>query len=154
MTFRIKLLPEGKDILTGVLPKMNRRFKGGIHAALNQAGFNLVKTAKDGIQQQKKQGRLYRRRGRRAKRASAGGQYPGTVTGQTISSIDFDLRGGSQMEFGIRDRQNGPRDLPTWLEEGTNKMEARPTLGLSHDAREKDTFNYLRRMPFDRMSKK
>ena len=154
MTFRIKLKPEGQDILTGVLPNMNRKFVGGIQAALNQAGFNLVKTAKDGMQRETKKGRVYKRRGRRSRRASAAGQYPGIVTGQTIQSVFFEIRGGSQMEFGIKDRTDGPKDLPKMLEEGTSKMKPRPTLGLSHKAREKDTLNYLRRMPFDGMTKK
>ena len=154
MTFRIKLKPEGQDVLTGVLPKMNRKFVGGIQGALNQAGFNLVKTAKDGMQRETKKGRVYKRRGRRSRRASAAGQYPGIVTGQTIKSVFFEIRGGSQMEFGIRDRTDGPKDLPKMLEEGTSKMKPRPTLALSHAAREKDTLNYLRRMPFDGMTKK
>ena len=154
MTFRIKLMPEGRDVLTGVLPQMDRRFQGGIQAALNQGGFNLVKTAKDGMQRETKKGRVYKRRGRRAKRASAAGQYPGIVSGKTIQSVFFEIRGSSQMEFGIRDRKDGPKDLPKWLEEGTSKMKPRPTLALTHAAREKDTLNYLRRMPFDRMTQK
>lgn len=152
--FTIKLTPKGKDNLIGVLPKMDREFKGGVQAALNQAGFNLVKTAKDGMQRETKKGRVYKRRGRRSRRASAAGQYPGIVTDQTINSVFFEIRGGSQMEFGIKDRAEGPKDLPKMLEEGTSKMKPRPTLGNSHKAREKDTLNYLRRMPFDRMTKK
>lgn len=153
MTFRIKLNREGRDFFTGVLPSMDRNFRGGIRSALQQAGFNLVKTAKDGIQRQTKQGVVYSRRGRR-KRASSGGQYPGIVEGKTLAGIDFEIKGASQMEFGIRDRiGKGSKDVPKFLEDGTSKMEARPTLGLSHAAREKDTFNYLRRLPLDRMKK-
>ena len=152
--YTIKLRPRGKDVFTGVLPTMNRRFKGGIASALKQVGFNLIKTAKDGMQREVKKGRIYKRRGKRAKRASAAGQYPGIVTGQTIKGVDFETRGSSQVEFGIKDRKNGPKDLPTWLEEGTSKMAPRPTLASASEAREKDTLGYLRRMPFDRMTKK
>lgn len=155
MTFTIQLTPQGKDVLHGVLPHMERKFRGGIRAALFQVGFNLVKTARDGIQRQSKKGRVYKRRGKRARRASAGGQYPGIVTGQTIAAIDYDVRGADQLEFGIRDRNDRkPKNLPTFLEEGTRRMAARPTLGLSNAAREKDIYNWLRRMPLQRMTQK
>lgn len=152
--FRIKLKPEGQDVLAGVLPTMDRRFRGGIKAALLQAGFLLVKTAKDGMQREKKTGTVVKRRGRRARRASAPGQYPGIDTGQTVQDVDMDVRGSEQLEFGIKDRKNGPKDLPTFLEEGTSKMAPRPTLALSHNAREKDIYNWLRRMPHQRMTQK
>lgn len=152
--FRIKLKPEGQDVLTGVLPTMDRRFRGGIRAALLQGGFALVKTGKDGIQRETKKGVVVKRRGRRARRASAAGQYPGIDSGQTIQGIDMEVRGSDQLEFGIKDRKNGPKDLPTFLEEGTSKMAPRPTLALSDDARQKDLYSWLRRMPHQRMTQK
>lgn len=152
--FRIKLKPEGRDVLTGVLPNIDRKFVGGVRAALLQAGFILVKTAKDGMQREKKSGRVYKRRGKRAKRASAAGQYPGISTGKTIGGVTMEVQGTNQLEFGIQDRTSSPRDLPTFLEEGTSKMAPRPTLALANEAREKDIFGYLRRIPFQRMTQK
>ena len=153
-TYRIKLKPEGKDVFTGVLPFLDRDFKGGIRAAALQISFNLVKTGKDGIQREKKLGRFYKRKGKRKRRASAGGQYPGIVTGQTLRGIDAKVRGDREIEFGIEERQDGPRDLPKWLEEGTSKMEPRPTLGNANRDRQKDIENYLRHTPLDRMTRK
>ncbi len=152
--FSIKLKPEGQDVLTGVLPNMNRRFLGGIRAALLQGGFSLVKTGKDGMQRETKKGNVVKRRGRRSRRASAAGQYPGIDTGQTIRDIDMEVRGSEQLVFGIKDRKQGPKDLPTFLEEGTSKMAARPTLALSNKAREKDLYNWLKRTPHQRMTQK
>lgn len=152
--FRIKLLPEGRDVFTGVLPNLNRNFLGGIRAALLQGGFVLVKTGKDGMQRETKKGRPVKRRGRRSRRASAAGQYPGIDTGQTIKGIDMEVRGSDQLVFGIKDRKQGPKDLPTFLEEGTSKMAPRPTLALANEAREKDIYNWLRRMPHQRMTQK
>ena len=152
--FRIKLKPEGRDVFTGVLPNLDRRFRGGIRAALLQGGFSLVKTGKDGIQRETKKGNIVRRRGRRSRRASAAGQYPGIDTGQTVRGVDMEVRGSDRLEFGIKDRRNGPKDLPTFLEEGTSRMAPRPTLALSNDAREKDLFNWLRRVPHQRMTQK
>lgn len=154
MTFRIKLNPEGRDFFKGVLPSMERNFQGGVRAALQQVGFNLVKTARDGIQHETKTGRVYKRRGRRDHRASAAGQYPANDTGETIKGIDYEIRGSAQVEFGIRERQTGIKDVPKFLEEGTSKMKPRPTLALSFAAREKDVFNYLQRIPHERISKK
>ena len=152
--FTIKLLPEGRDVFTGVLPNMNRNFLGGIRAALLQGGFLLVKTAKDGMQRETKTGRVVKRKGKRSRRASAAGQYPGIGTGQTIQGVDMEIRGADQLEFGIMDRQQGSNDVPTFLEEGTSKMAARPTLALSHDARQKDLYNWLRRIPLQRMTQR
>lgn len=154
MTFRIKLLPEGQDVFTGVLPTIDRRFKGGIRAALFQVGFNLVKTGKDGMQREVKTGVLVKRRDKRSRRRSSSGQFPGIDTGQTIRAVDMEIKGTNQVIFGIRDRGNGPKDLPTFLENGTSKMAPRPTLALSHAAREKDTYNWLRRIPHERLVKK
>ena len=139
--FRIKLDSKGHDFFTGVLPNVERALRSGINQGLHQAGFNLVKTAKDGIQRGPKTGRIYNRRGRR-KRASAPGQYPGIVTGDVLNAMRFDVHGASEMEFGNTDFK------ATFLELGTAKMAPRPALTLSVDAREKATLQVLRMAGF------
>ena len=139
--FRIKLDSKGQDFFTGVLPNVERALQRGINQGLHQAGFNLVKTAKDGIQRGPKTGRVYSRRGRR-KRASAAGEYPGIVTGDYLNAMIFEVHGSSEMEFGDTDFK------ATFLELGTANIEPRPALTLSVDAREKDTLQVLRTAGF------
>ncbi len=144
--FRIKLDARGKDFFTGVLPNVEVAMKRGINQGLHQAGFNLVKTAKDGIQRGPKTGRVYARRGRR-KRASAPGQYAGIVTGDYLNAMAFEVHGSSEMVFGNSDFK------ATFLELGTSLMEPRPALTLSVDAREKDTLQVLRTAGFSALER-
>jgi hypothetical protein len=140
--FRIKLDSKGQDFFTGVLPNVERALQRGINQGLHQAGFNLVKTGRDGIQRGPKTGRDYIRRGRR-KRASAPGQYAGIVTGDYLNAMRFDVHGASEMEFGNTDFK------AEWLELGTVNMAPRPALTLSVEAREKDTLQVLRQAGFN-----
>lgn len=140
--FRIKLDSKGQDFFTGVLPNVERALQRGINQGLHQAGFNLVKTARDGIQRGPKTGRTYTRRGRR-KRASAPGEYAGIVTGDYLNAMIFEVHGSSEMGFGNTDLK------ATFLELGTVNMAPRPALTLSVDAREKDTLEVLRMAGFN-----
>lgn len=158
MTFSIKLKPEGQDVLTSVLPTMDSRFLEGIRAALLQGGRALVRGARDGMILERKTGVLYRigpgqrrqlRIFKKQHKASSEGQYPAILTGQTVNGIDYEIRGSSQLVFGIRDRKDrGPIDLPTFLEK------TRPTLALTDKAKSKDLYNWLRRLPHQRMTQK
>lgn len=139
--FSIKLARKGQDFFTGVLPNIERALQRGINDGLHQAGFNLVKTAKDGIQRGPKTGRVYTRRGRR-KRASAPGEYAGIVTGDYLNGMIFEVHGSSEMEFGNTDPK------AAFLELGTANLEPRPALALTVEAREKDTLEVLRRAGF------
>lgn len=139
--FIIKLDARGQDFYTGVLPNIERALQRGINQGLHQAGFNLVKTARDGIQRGPKTGRVYSRRGRR-KRASAPGQYAGIVTGDYLNAMSFEVHGASEMVFGNTDFK------ATFLELGTASLAPRPALTLSVDAREKDTLIVLRTAGF------
>lgn len=139
--FDIKLDSKGQDFFTGVLPNVEPAMQRGINQGLHQAGFNLTKTAKDGIQRGPKTGRVYARRGRR-KRASAPGEYAGIVTGDYLNAMAFEVHGASEMVFGNADFK------AAFLELGTSRMEPRPALTLSVDAREKDTLQVLRQSGF------
>ncbi len=60
--FRIQLNPQGKKFATGVIPNIESAMRRGIHAGMQEAGFLIVKTLRDGIQNQQKLGRIYKRR--------------------------------------------------------------------------------------------
>ena len=135
-----------------------RRFKGGIRSAGLQVGANLIRTARMGMEREKKLGRMYTRKGRR-KRASAPGQYPGIVTGETIRGLDMTMRGSEQLEFGIKDRVAKPKHLPTFLELGTRvngkvRMEPRPTLQLANASQEKNSYNWFKIIPIKKILRK
>lgn len=147
MILKVKQPSKTKAFIRGKLPILHKEFKGGIRAALFQCGFILKKTMKDGMERQPKTGVTYIRKGRR-KRASSGGQYAGIVTGETIRSIDYTIKGSSELEFGIRNRSGKSRDVPKFLEEGTRNIEPRPSLQLTNQAREKDMQVFLRKMPY------
>lgn len=136
--FTIKLDPKGVDFFTGVLPNLDEAMKRGIRAGMQQAGFLIVKTLRDGIQRQKKTGRFYTRRGKR-RQASAPGQYAGIVTGDYLRSADFKVGADDSLEYGFTDRK------ATWLELGTKNMKPRPALALATEARQADTFDILAR---------
>ena len=147
--FKIKLDRRGQDFFTGVLPNVERAMQRGINQGLHQAGFNLFKTAKDGIQRGPKTGRVYTRRGRR-KRASAPGEYPAILSGDYLNAMTFEVYGAFEMEFGNTDFK------AEWLELGTEKeigsMEPRPALTLAVEAREKDTISVLRAAAFSTLT--
>ncbi|MEE9159927.1 MAG: hypothetical protein V3U60_16270 [Gammaproteobacteria bacterium] len=141
--FKIKLDAKGQDFFTGVLPNVERAMKRGINQGLHQAGFNLVKTAKDGIQRGPKTGRVYTRKGRK-KRASAPGEYAGIVTGDYLAAMSFEVHGASEMEFGNQDFKATYLELGTRNKDGGVRMAPRPALTLSVEVRQKDTLEVLR----------
>lgn len=98
----------------------------GIRKGFYLLGKELVKTARAGVMNPPKTGRIYRykRESGRYKnhQASAPGEYPANETGAYRKSLGFEVRGGRQMEFGS-DSEYG-----AYLEKGTSRMGPRPTL--------------------------
>ncbi len=136
--FTIQLKPQGKSFFTGVLPNLESALKRGIRAGMQEAGFLIVKTLKDGIQRGPKTGQFYIRKGRR-KQASAPGEYAGIVTGDYLRSADFRVGADDSLEYGFNDKK------ATWLELGTKNMKPRPALALATEERQSDTFDILAR---------
>lgn len=136
--FRIQLNPQGKKFATGVIPNIKSAMRRGIHAGMQEAGFLIAKTLRDGIQRQQKLGRIYMVRGR-FKQASAPGQYAGIVTGDYLNSVDFNVGADNSLVYGFKDRK------ATLLELGTKNLKPRPALALATEERQSDTFNILAR---------
>lgn len=140
--FEIKLVrpSDSRDFFKGVLGNTRKAFEQGINQGLHQAGFNLVKTFRDGVQRQPKTGRIYSigaKRGRRGTRknrhqASAPGEYPAILSGDYLKAIDFNVRGSKELEFGNSDEK------AVVLELGSRNMAPRSALLQSIDARSKD----------------
>ena len=107
----------------------------GIRQGFFRLGARLKAELQKEVLVKNKTGRVYRR-GRRRHRSSGAGQTPANLTGNYRKNIGFQIRGATQMQFGIHD--GAP--YAVFLEEGTSKMEARPGLGnavkaVSRDAR-------------------
>lgn len=120
------------------------RTRRGIRQGFFRLGNDLVRTLKQEALKKNKRGRTYTSRGRTGRRrrhvASAPGQTPANRTGNYRKNAGYQIRGSSQLEFGIRD--GAPYGI--FLEEGTKKMAPRPGLGNSVKANERNA-----RMDFD-----
>ena len=90
----------------------------GITLGLNETGNKMVKHTRQKMSSGPFTGKTYRIRGR-LHRASAGGEYPHTITGKLSRSINKKTFGASRLEFG------STVDYAKFLEDGTSKMQAR-----------------------------
>jgi len=95
-------------------------FRTGIRQGFWETGKELVKTASSEIKR-KKTGKVYKYKGRRI-RAGAAGDYPANRSGANRRSLDFQVHGADELEFGAG------VDYSPFLERGTSKMKARPFL--------------------------
>lgn len=106
----------------------------GIRQAFFAQGKDLVSMAQSLIIKGPKTGRLYRIPGRRRRhRASAPGQPPANLSGSLRKSIDFQIHGAQQLEFGSRPGKFGGTTANTAnyakvLEEGGGRIQKRPYL--------------------------
>lgn len=112
----------------------------GIRQAFFQIGKDHIDELNRQMLSRDKEGRFYNvrtRTGRRRRhRASAAGQTAANRTGRMRKGRGFQLSGSDQLEFGIR---GAP--YASFLERGTRNMEARPSLGNTVRAIERNTTN-------------
>jgi len=121
----------GKNVLikAGNLGKLTTR---AAERAWWFSGRDLRKAASDEILRKPKSGRLYIRRDRAGRRrrhvASAPGETHANMTGALRRSVDFKVRGSKQLEFGYGISTGiAPVHAP-FVEFGTRRMAARPSL--------------------------
>lgn len=115
----------------------------GIRQGFERLGNELKKELNREVLKKDKSGRTYIRRDRAGRRrrhvASARGQTPANRTGTYRRAIGYQLRGGEQMEFGIRDSV----DYAEFLEKGTRKMAPRPGVGNAVKAKQRDAMTFF-----------
>lgn len=108
---------------------LNNRTERGIRQGFFRLGARLKQELNNKVLEKNKRGRTYIRKDRAGRRrrhvASDAGQSPANRTGNYRRNIGFQIRGSQQLEFGIRDGA----EYAVFLENGTNKMKARPGLG-------------------------
>ncbi len=95
-----------------------------------------------------KDGRTYKR-GKKKHIASSAGNPPAIDSGELIRSIVFDVR---DMEVEVGSIIDDP-PYPRWLEEGTEKMEARPWLEPAVEKHEKEIINDVGQNVFELIGK-
>lgn len=103
------------------LSTMKNATERGIRKAFFFSGKELVKQSNRLILDPPKTGKVYRI-GNKNHRASAAGEAPANVTGVLRRSIDFEVKGSTELEFGAKAPYAG------FLEKGTSKMDPRPYL--------------------------
>jgi HK97 gp10 family phage protein len=92
--------------------------------ALTKAAFNTQNIAVLEIQQGAKTGRVYKKRGGKAHKASAAGEAPATDEGILVQNITVEKK--KIMHYDVGSRKAAPHGY--WLEFGTSRMDARPWL--------------------------
>jgi len=108
-------------LVAGKIKNLDGATRAGIRMGLYNLGKALKKTASADMLRKDKTGRIYRYKGRRHQ-ASAAGQSAANRSGKLRKSIDFTVQGSDGLTFGA----NAP--YSTFLELGTARMAARPTL--------------------------
>lgn len=112
---------------------MAKRTRSGLRQGMFKAGQALRSEANREILKGIKTGIIYTRRtssGRRRRhQSSAAGQTHANLSGELRRSLSFQLRGASEIEFGygVSSGREAP-DHAKWVEFGTSRMKARPSL--------------------------
>ena len=111
----------------------------GIRQGFFRLGRLLELNLRAEVMKKNKTGRIYpagrTKTGRKRRhRASAPGQTPANFSGNYRKNIGYQLHGSESMEFGVRD--GAP--YAEFLEDGTKNMAARPGVGNTVKATEKD----------------
>jgi HK97 gp10 family phage protein len=113
------------------LRNLDRLTRSGIEHASWMSGRQLIRATSQEILRRPKGGRTYVRRtsggSRRRHVASAPGETHANMTGTLRRSLSFSVN-PSQLEFGYGVRRNDAPDYAEFVEFGTSRMRARPSL--------------------------
>ena len=129
---------------------VERLTKRGLRQGMFKAGQGLRAEASREILKGKKTGKIYIRRDRSKRRrrhqASAAGETHANLSGMLRRSLSFQLRGSSEIEFGygVSSGKTAP-DHAEFVEFGTNKMKARPSLSNAIDAEQGNMTQHFER---------
>lgn len=110
--------------LTVQVKNLTGDFKRGIRLGFWETGKNLVKTASNEIKR-KKTGRVYKYKGRRI-RAGKAGDYHANRSGANRRSLDFEVKGSSELEFGANMPYSSILETGTWDGDKINTKRWRP----------------------------
>ena len=104
----------------------------GLRQGMFRAGHTLIAAASTEILHGNKTGIIYVRRDRRGRRrrhqSSAPAETHANLSGALRRSLSFQLWGSQGIEFGYGVSGNSAPEYAPWIEFGTTKMKARPSL--------------------------
>ena len=113
------------------LSRASRLTEFGIRKAWFAVGKDLIASANKAVLKRPRQGRVYIVRSpsgrRRRHRASRPGESHANLTGQLRKSIQWKVR-GRDLDFGYGIAKANAPPYAQFVENGTTRMEARPTL--------------------------
>ena len=135
MTVRVLKGKDNRRVFLQI-ERLEYNTRGAIHDALYDIGRENVRYTRALILDRNKTGRIYIINGRRHQ-ASAPGEAPANLSGRLMRSVDYVVRGFTQMEFG--DRVPHGR----FLELGTDRIDPRPHLSRTIQERQKEAINTL-----------
>lgn len=142
MSFSFKAPSENRKVFLQI-DQLEERTNRGIRQGFFRLGARLKQEMNKEVLKKNKQGRVYLskdRAGRRRRhRASAPGQTPANRTGNYRRNIGYQLRGASELEFGVR--EGAP--YAEFLEEGTRRMSPRPGVGNTVKATEREARTFF-----------
>lgn len=124
--------------------------KRGLRQGMFKAGQGFINEANREILKGPKTGRIYVRRDRKGRRrrhmASAPGESHANLSGTLRRSLSFQLRGSSEIEFGygVSSGKEAP-EYAGFIEFGTTKMKARPSLLNALNAEQGNTIQHFKR---------
>ncbi len=126
------------------IPKLTRK---GLRQGMFKVGHSLISVANREILKGDKRGVIYIHRDkagrRRRHQSSAAGQTHANLTGTLRKSLSFQLRGSSEIEFGYGVSSGKTAPDYAFIEFGTTKMKARPSLKNTLNSEQKNMTNYF-----------
>ena len=127
---------------------MAKLTKRGVEFAAYTSGIGLVKATSANILDKPKGGRTYIRRtasGRTRRHvASAAGESHANMTGKLRRSLGFRVN-TRQMEFGYGVTKGDAPDYAGFVNDGTSKMDARPSLEIGIKGERRNMMNNFER---------
>jgi HK97 gp10 family phage protein len=124
----------GNDRVFGRIEGLEKLTRKGLRRGMFKAGQALISEASREILKGTKTGIVYIRRDRAGRRrrhlSSAPGETHANLSGMLRRSLSYQLHGATEIEFGygVSSGKSAP-DYAGWVEFGTTKMRARPSLG-------------------------
>ena len=123
----------GNSRTFGQLRNLDNITSRGLRQGMFESGHGLIRRASTNIIRGPKTGRTYTIRTRSGRRrrhvASAPGETHANLTGAARRSLSFQLKGVRSLEFGYGvSSGKGSPEYVEFLEFGTRRMKARPTL--------------------------
>lgn len=148
----IKIVPSKNNrIAWASIRRLQTEYKTGVRLGFEQAAASHQRTIKKELNDKEaKRGRLYLKRleGRLVRhRASAAGQTAATFTGNYERLVGVKVNGADTMRFG------DSAVYARFLEEGTSRMEPRPSLGNTVKKEYRNTQTYLGVSVYKRISR-